>query len=157
MSTRVGPVSLVEGHGLAFGNPNGMHVLITREELLWRESNHVHDALDWDEVAIIDWVVPSSRVGFVRLADAFVQKVSPALDAVGIRRAEPQLARVRVTSVAGDEIEWTATPHHAAGYPAADLRVVVPFLGQLRGSPVMRARLGTDPRATLAELQRQRG
>ena len=157
MSIRVGPVQLVEGHGLAFGDPTGMHVLITREELLWRESDHVHDALDWDEIAIIDWVVPRRSVGFVRLADAFAQAVSTALDAVGIRRAEPQLARVRVTSVAGDEIEWTATPHHAAGYPAADLRVVVPFLGELRGSPVMRAQLGTDPRATLAELLRQRG
>ena len=123
---------------------------------------------------------PNRRVALLRLGSLMalpataVHAVSPGTPAVwpnaapvpgGVVRLSLGAAAVRPVALAnnvpvlvlGDEIEWTATPHHAAGYPAADLRVVVPFLGQLRGSPVMRAQLGTDPRATLAELRRQRG
>jgi len=134
-----------------------MHVLITREELLWREADHEHDALEWDEIASIEWAVPRSKVGLVRVEDALHTLVSGALAAFNIGGLEPRLPSVRVTTTAGDELEWTTTPHHAIGYPAADVRVIAPFLRQLRESPTMRAQLATDPRATLAELARQRG
>lgn len=156
MTDRVGPLELAPDHGLAVGDPNGMHILLTREELLWREPGQEHDALDWEELTTIEWVVPSRRVGLIRLADAVVAVASSALDAVGVGPRDPALLRLRATTLTGDEAEWTATPHHAIGYPAADVDVVLPFLDRLHHDTALRARLAIDPRATLDELGRRR-
>jgi hypothetical protein len=157
MIERIGPLQLSGEHGLAFGDPAAMHVQIAREELLWCEPGQEHDALEWDDIARIEWVVPSSSIGPVPLIDPVATAAVAALGVIGLDTIDPRTLMVRITTTAGDEVEWRVTPHHLIGYPARDVRAVVPFLEQLRGSPALRAQLATDPRAALDELRRQRG
>ncbi len=157
MMERVGPLELAAGRGLAVGDLTGVHILLTREEVLWCERGQEHDAVEWDELATMEWIVPTRRIPLVGLADAVAATASVALDAVGIGALDTAVVRMRARTLTGEEVEWTANTHHVLGYPARDTRVVAPFLEQLRTSPAMRAQLATDPRATLAELRRQRG
>ncbi|WAB82163.1 hypothetical protein OVN18_03915 [Microcella daejeonensis] len=157
MIERIGPLQLSGAHGLAFGDPAAMHVQIAREELLWCEPGQEHDALEWDDIARIEWVVPTSRIGPVPLIDPVATMAVGALGVVGLDTIDPRTLMVRITTTSGDEVEWRVTPHHLIGYSSRDVRVVAPFLEQLRGSPALRAQLATDPRATLAELRRRRG
>lgn len=157
MMDRVGPLELAAGRGIAVGDATGMHILLTREEVLWCEPGQEHDAVEWDELSTMEWDVPTRRVPFVGVADAVVATASVALDAVGVGALDAAVVRMRARTLSGEEIEWTAASHHVLGYPARETRVVAPFLEQLRTSPAMRAQLATEPRATLAELRRQIG
>lgn len=157
MMDRVGPLELAAGRGIAVGDTTGVHILLTREEVLWCEPGQEHDAVEWDELSTMEWIVPTRRIALVGLADAVVATASVALDAVGVGALDAAVVRMRARTLSGEEVEWTATPHHVLGYPARVTRVVAPFLEQLRTSPAMRAQLATDPRATLAELRRQIG